>query len=465
MAFAATTEWDVRTTGSDSNGGGFNTSSTGTDFSQRDTPQISYTDLVIGGTNTNLTSAANPFTAAHVGNIINITGGTGFTVQRVQINSVAGSTATCDKACGTAASTGGTGNLGGGLATLTTAFPLRVARNIVWLKTGTYTLTAALNTTIPYGLIGYGAAHGDNGTPPLVTTATNSVHLFTFGIGAGSDWYFFRNLSLSNTASTKADGMNDANSQSGPPSLTVLECTFTGFANAINNATGAWNLLVSNSTFASNAVAIKVGSSGGQFVITGSLLTGSSGNQIDVSVASMLTLRLIRTQIVAGSTAGIAMGVGGGNVALVVNECTIAGHTTDGILFPSSSSNFIYPVLCVENSILYGNLGYGINFSQPAPAKVAYPYTRNNAYGANTAGALHNLSAGPGDITLTANPFTNSAAGDYSLNSAAGGGAACKAAGYPGVFPGGTQNNFPDLGAVQSKVGAAAGASNYGYTA
>ena len=88
MAFTATTEWDVRTTGSDSNGGAFDTASTGTDYSQRDTPLISYTDLVIGSTNTQLTSAANPFTAAHVGNIINVTGGTGFTVQRVQVVSV-----------------------------------------------------------------------------------------------------------------------------------------------------------------------------------------------------------------------------------------------------------------------------------------------------------------------------------------------------------------------------------------
>jgi hypothetical protein len=38
--------------------------------------QIAYTDLVIGATTTNLTSAGNPFTSAHVGNTINITSGT-----------------------------------------------------------------------------------------------------------------------------------------------------------------------------------------------------------------------------------------------------------------------------------------------------------------------------------------------------------------------------------------------------
>ena len=73
MALAATTQWDVRTTGDDTNGGAFNTASSGTDYSQQDAAQITYTDLVIGGTNTQLTSAANPFTAAHVGNLVNVT--------------------------------------------------------------------------------------------------------------------------------------------------------------------------------------------------------------------------------------------------------------------------------------------------------------------------------------------------------------------------------------------------------
>src|SRR5579859_4628846 len=110
MSFAATTEWDVRTTGSDANGGGFDTSSSGTDYSQQNAAQVAYTDMVIDGTtNTKFTSALNPVTAAHVGNIINVTSGTGFTVQRVQIVSQAAGVATCDKSLGTLSSTGGHG--------------------------------------------------------------------------------------------------------------------------------------------------------------------------------------------------------------------------------------------------------------------------------------------------------------------------------------------------------------------
>src|SRR3990170_5685443 len=119
MALPATTVWEVRTDGNDANGGGFVTGASGTDYSQQAAAQIAYTDMVIDGTtNTKFTSAANPVTAAHVGNIVNVTGGTGFTVQRVQIVSQAAGVATCDKSLGTLGSTGGTGNLGGAFLTI-----------------------------------------------------------------------------------------------------------------------------------------------------------------------------------------------------------------------------------------------------------------------------------------------------------------------------------------------------------
>src|SRR6516225_9792456 len=122
MTFAtATLVFDVRTTGSDNNGGGFDSgvASPGTDYSQQDSAQIAYTDLVIGstGNENQLTSAANPFGSTSPGNVINISGGTGFQTGLYRILSVSGSTATMDQGVGTANSTGGTGNLGGAFAT------------------------------------------------------------------------------------------------------------------------------------------------------------------------------------------------------------------------------------------------------------------------------------------------------------------------------------------------------------
>lgn len=93
------------------------------DYSRQAAAQIAYTDLVIGGTNTQFTSAANPVKKNIIGNVLNVTSGTNFTVQRVEILSTSGTTATCaavsgaNGQLGTAAATGGHGNLGGALLT------------------------------------------------------------------------------------------------------------------------------------------------------------------------------------------------------------------------------------------------------------------------------------------------------------------------------------------------------------
>ncbi len=69
----------------------------------------SYTDLVIDATtNTKITSAAHPFSAASAGQQITITGGTGFTPGVYTVVSVSGSVATLNSSAGTLSSTGGT---------------------------------------------------------------------------------------------------------------------------------------------------------------------------------------------------------------------------------------------------------------------------------------------------------------------------------------------------------------------
>src|SRR5208337_3906362 len=103
-----------------------------------------YTDLVIGATNTQLTSSGHPFTSAYVCNTINITGGTNFTTGWYQVLSVVAGVATMDRAVGTATSTGGTGNLGGSFATLGQAVSVQHTNNTIWVK-GTQTLTSVQN--------------------------------------------------------------------------------------------------------------------------------------------------------------------------------------------------------------------------------------------------------------------------------------------------------------------------------
>lgn len=174
MAFNAATQWEFQTTGDNTNGGGFYNATPGTsvDLALANTP-VTFTDLVIdAATNTNITSAARPFTTADAGNIINITSGVNFTVQRVQIVSVSGAIATCDKAVGTTSSTGGNGKMGGAFAIPTAALlQLSIVGNTIWMKTGTYALTESFDPGAgtwgwyaPKIISGYNTTRGDNPT-------------------------------------------------------------------------------------------------------------------------------------------------------------------------------------------------------------------------------------------------------------------------------------------------------------
>ena len=466
MAFTATTEWDVRTTGSDSNGGAFDTASTGTDYSQQDAAQVTYTDLVIGSTNTQLTSAAHPFTSAHVGNMINVTGGTGFTVQRVQIVSVAGAVATCDKACGTASSTGGTGNLGGGLATIPTAIGLVVANNIIHVKAGTYTATSASigGPTVTCTFIGYQSTHKDGGTKPLITTSANSttvdnlIKFTTSGI-----WVIFDNFEFSCTAGTPGSCFVINTTHWTVGALALNRCKAHGFADIINNEDGTYwvigTLFCFSCEFYSSQYFYNAGGGPGLYVecwgcylhdFTKDIFGGSPGP------ATALLDRCILTN----SGAANYMATVSGTASQIYRNTIFYKAGGKAIFVPSAATNFAPSCLRMENCIVWGGT-YAFDTSAPGSATQAWGFSRfqkNNAIGGQSSGrATSTFATGDGEITLTADPFTNGPGGDFSLNSTAGGGALLKAAGFNNSIPGITNAAGKlDVGAVQS-AGAAGG--------
>jgi len=73
------------------------------------TTTTTYSDLVIGATNTHLSSIGHPFTALQVNTPVVVSSGTGFTPGTYWINSISGGEAVLDRAVGTATSTGGGG--------------------------------------------------------------------------------------------------------------------------------------------------------------------------------------------------------------------------------------------------------------------------------------------------------------------------------------------------------------------
>src|SRR5881396_3989765 len=149
MALNANFVWEVQTGGNDTNGGGFKSTATGTDYSQNATKNtvgnnISTTDAVSNGTTT-ITSATASFTTGAVGNAIYLQGGTGsIAAQWREVTTFTNSTGVVVDAT-VAASTGMTMNIGGALASPGQAGGVGLTNgNIIWIKSGTYTIS---NTT------------------------------------------------------------------------------------------------------------------------------------------------------------------------------------------------------------------------------------------------------------------------------------------------------------------------------
>src|ERR1700722_18984612 len=132
---SANTVWECRTTGSDTNGGGFVTGASGTDYSQQASPQYTLTLVTTAAANAICLSASAA--ANMVGNICYIASGTNFIVGWYQIISVSvGVSFTLDRTCTSAAGANGSINIGGALATVGQAAQNCVNGNVVYIFNG-----------------------------------------------------------------------------------------------------------------------------------------------------------------------------------------------------------------------------------------------------------------------------------------------------------------------------------------
>lgn len=438
MAFKNSVVWEVRSaTGSNTNGGGFDpvSGSPGTDYSQQTSPQIAFTDLVIDGTtNTKITSVANPFTSAHVGNIINITSGTNFTVQRVQILSVSGVIATCDKAVGTTSSTGGHGNLGGALATLTVACAQSVANNTIYCvgsETKAVSLSLANSSSggvnNPTTIIGYTTTRGDGGRF-LLTTSTNSCNLVTYD---GSQ-YLLQNIYFQCTAGSPGDGIR-ASTSGFTYDLCLDNCRISGFNHNIYCPYNVEYLII-------------------PITLNNCQLDSATAD----GIYSSATIIALNSYFKSNASAGIRMVLQNqSSQTLFCQGCTFYNNTGPGInqLAQVDSATNNTPLILLNCNFHVNGGGY--NCGTNGGAAISYAMINcvfdscvgaingcvtgvntftgiqyNNAFRNNTSFNRSNFPPGIGDITLTAIPWTNPSADDFTLNSTSGGGLLLKASGF-----------------------------------
>lgn len=431
MALSALIQWEVRPTNGTTNaGGGFKAGATGTDFSQQNAVQIAYTDLVIGATTTELTSVLSPFGATHVGNVIAIIGGTGFTIGLYEVISVAGITATMDRSVGTGASTGGIGNLGGarsGFSVGTTTLQASlVAGQKVWVKKETWneavSFTVAGATGNPIIIEGYNAARGDAPTGSNIPTNDRAT-AGTIAISVGASNYIFKYLRARRAGTYGFSGAGQV--------LLFLGCRSDTNASAGWLSSSAWTLVACEGD---NNTGSGYFANGAQDRLLGCYFHDNGTSGI-LSIGNYSSI--VRTICETNGSHGISIT---GTLSITISNCICAyntGGTTDGINIGTTQ--------CVlMNNLLIGNGRYGINSTDGDSI-----WSNFNVFYNNATAARLNIPVGPNDITLTGDPFTNGAAGDFSLNNTAGAGADCKATGSPGVFPAGLTTGYLDIGAAQ----------------
>jgi len=247
---------------------------------------------------------------------------------------------------------------------------------------------------------------------------------------------------LTNTAGTTSYGIQAVNRNSN--AFLSLGSVWSGFSTAMQfDNNGADYQVTGQVAVVDSEIKSSTGdglrSNSGYNVVSGSWVHGNAGIGVHDTSGS-LAWALIRSTFSANAGSyGVQVG------QAMADGCNFSANTGTGLYVSTEAS--------LVNNVAYNNGAYGILLASGPVMQ-----NSNNFYGANTTAARSGFSAGSGDGTLSASPFTSTS--NFALNSTSGGGAALKAAGFPGVSPFGT--GYIDVGALQSQA-ATGGASPRAY--
>jgi len=438
--------YEVRTGGSDDNGGGFKSSAGGTDYSQQDAAQANGTNLTVDAVdNTKVAPDGHTPVAADVGNLIQITAGAGFTLDFYEITAQDGTSWTLDRSPAATGTSGGTWAMGGALGSpgkLTDA--IKTDYQKAYIKSGTYTLTTATNgpagplavtANIASYIEGYDVTRGDLIAKDYFDPTDNFPLI---SAGAQSPTYVVR----------LNGGFND-NRQG-------IACVA---ADANSNATqcfqGGTTYRGDNFIRCKAINAADHGFTGGRHVecyakdcVTG-IRTLAASKCYSTSNVNGFEASSNNTTYFDHCIAYANTGDGFSNLSYGVHtaNCISVDNTSDGFKLASSYGGMD----SYSNCIAYGNGAYGWNFSTSREDDFLF----NCAAGNNTSGDFrgNNRLANLEPITLTADPFVDKASEDFRLNDTAGGGALlrglCRVASQA--------NDTGDIGATQHADGAGGG--------
>ena len=322
----------------------------------------------------------------------------------------------------------------------------------------TYSITAAMSHNVagPIWFQGYTTSAGDGGRA-IIDGGTTGASYVLLTMNATGTQVHLRDLIFQNNGATgSAVGVSHTGARSIIERVTVNSVRGNGLT-----AAGAGSLLIEVEAYAcGQANASNTAGISAAQVVTLDNCTAHHNTGTNVSgVISSGTLVTLNNCILAanGKDGVVSLTV---NICLELDQVTCYGNTGAGVNVTGNNAD-----LLVSNSLLANNGTYGVSSTGTgAQARLV-----NSAFWSNTTAATNGAIDDSGTVTCSAAPMTDPANGDFSLNTTAGGGAACRGAGR-GKFPldpsqyTKTTTGFPDIGAVQSQAGAASvGGDDGGY--
>jgi hypothetical protein len=422
MARNATVTWYVWLggglgTGNDSNGGGYDASIVGgTDWSQQASAQYAVTDAVTNGTTT-ITSAAASFGTDVVGNVLQISGGTGSVAAAFYtiVSRTNSTTIVVDSATGLTTGTGATLKVGGALLTLNKAgvASAAVAGNTINVNgsvTGATTSDGITNSgTAPLPILvrGYATTPGDGYTGrtgnigPLITT--NFASISTSNRFGCNSWTILESLSYT--------------SGSGAPSYLgsfciTRACVWKNTNTAAGISQNGSNQLVINCDISAVNTSSGFAVDDALYSIIGCHITSTNGTGIGRA------FNILDNVIYKCGQHGISYQYNGN--ALVIRGNTIVGCGGDGIKLATATN--AYPIF-IQDNMITDNTGAGINEnSSTSCGLLGNNFFRNNGTDLTnlapafkelyTSGANSNTHATTG---TTGADYNNYAGNDFTL--------------------------------------------------
>lgn len=417
------------------------------DYSQ--STVIDVNDIVAASTTT-FSSAALKGTSStcknYVGNTINITSGTGFTLGRYQIVSENGAGVMTVDRSWVATSGTASGKLGGPLANPGFMQSQKVTSNGAFIKAGTYIISSSgvntssgcLNDTVggaaaTYGTtIGYNSVRCDSGTPPVLQLASGVRSGVIIRIA--SSFCSFENITCDGNNAFRGRGFLLFNVRAVTRSCNAYNCTSGGF----------------------------VGSSGGTAISC--VATGCSG----VAAFSASILNIAHCEAYNNMIDGFNVSaqsvvkclsynnIGAGFVIGVLNiteGCIAYNNTKNG--FENTSAHGMYVNCVAENN---GGSGFYASLSTLNYFRNCAAYNNTVNYVPLTSQRLENCISGSTSF------FVNASGGNFAPNNNISGGLLLQGNGYPTIDPKGTTLMYPNIGLQHQELTAnniASGVWNY----